>query len=286
MNPVDIRSEKDTSVTEPATTNPQGRRVLITGAASGLGAALARAFAANGDRVLLTDMTAAADTPEGDTSYLLLDVTSQDAWDYARVHVDEIWGGLDVLVNNAGVAGGGRLDVVGEDEWNRVLDINLLGAVRGIKAFGSMLKESDGDTAIVNIASLAGIVHPAGMGCYSASKAAVLALTETIRHEFGHAGVHAMAVCPSYFKTALSSSLSDADEVVSEIAASLVTQAEEKADEIAAEVLRGLDAGETLLLPDDDAKKAVAMKHDDPEAYAAQMAKQAASMRKRAGEDA
>ncbi|QWC86278.1 SDR family NAD(P)-dependent oxidoreductase [Nocardioidaceae bacterium] len=273
-------------MTEPATTNPQGRRVLITGAASGLGAALARAFAANGDRVLLTDMTAAADTPEGDTSYLLLDVSDQDAWDYARTHVEETWGGLDVLVNNAGVAGGGRLDVVGEDEWYRVLDINLLGAVRGIKAFGGMLKDSDGDTAIINIASLAGIVHPAGMACYSASKAAVLALTETIRHEFGHAGVHAMAVCPSYFKTALSSTLSDADDVVAGIAADLMTKSEEKADEIAAEVVRALDAGETLLLPDEDAKRAVAMKHDDPEAYEKQMAKQAASLRERAGEKA
>ena len=273
-------------MTEPATTHPEGRRVLITGAASGLGAAMARAFAANGDRVLLTDMTAAADTPDGDTSYLLLDVTSQDAWDYARLHVEETWGGLDVLVNNAGVAGGGRLDVVGEDEWSRVIDINLLGAVRGIKAFGPMLKQAGGDTAIVNIASLAGIVHPAGMGAYSASKAAVLALTETIRHEFGHAGVHAMAVCPSYFKTSLSSSLTDADEVVSEIAASLVAHAEEKADEIAAAVLKGLDDRETLLLPDDDAKQAAGLKHDDPDAYAELMASQAAKMRQRAGEDA
>ena len=86
-------------------------RVLITGAASGLGAALATAFEARGDEVLRTDLRDAD---------LNLDVTSGDDWAAALAHVERTWGGLDVLVNNAGVAGGGRLDVATIDELSLI----------------------------------------------------------------------------------------------------------------------------------------------------------------------
>src|SRR3546814_17273526 len=89
--------------------NTTGRRVLITGAASGLGAALATAFESRGDRVLRTDRTA-------DGVDLALDITSEQDWAEARAHVALTWGGLDVLVNNAGVAGGGRLDIATLEE--------------------------------------------------------------------------------------------------------------------------------------------------------------------------
>ena len=79
-------------------------RVLVTGAASGLGAALTSAFRARGDEVLATDVTGAD---------LTLDITSDEDWAAALEHVEGTWGGLDMLVNNAGVAGGGRLDVGG-----------------------------------------------------------------------------------------------------------------------------------------------------------------------------
>ncbi|HEX4977433.1 MAG TPA: SDR family NAD(P)-dependent oxidoreductase, partial [Nocardioides sp.] len=82
-------------------------RVLVTGAASGLGAALTAAFRARGDDVLATDIAPPAGDPDG----LRLDVTSEDDWAAALAAVEERWGGLDVLVNNAGVAGGGRIDV-------------------------------------------------------------------------------------------------------------------------------------------------------------------------------
>ncbi|MDP2772314.1 MAG: SDR family NAD(P)-dependent oxidoreductase, partial [Nocardioides sp.] len=83
--------------------------MLVTGAASGLGAALSAAFEARGDQVLRTDVADGAD--------LRLDITSDDDWAAALAHVEQTWGGLDVLVNTAGVAGGGRLDVATLDEW-------------------------------------------------------------------------------------------------------------------------------------------------------------------------
>ena len=86
-------------------------RVLVTGAASGLGAALSAAFEARGDQVLRTDVNG------GD---LKLDITSDDDWAAALAHVTDTWGGLDILVNNAGVAGGGRLDVATMEELSLI----------------------------------------------------------------------------------------------------------------------------------------------------------------------
>ena len=90
-----------------------------------------------------------------------LDVTSDDDWAAALAHVERTWGGLDVLVNNAGVAGGGRIDVATIDEWRWITEINLFGVVRGTSTFVPMFKRQRSGT-IVNTASLAGLVHPPG----------------------------------------------------------------------------------------------------------------------------
>ncbi len=172
------------------------RRVLVTGAASGLGAALVAAFREHGDEVLATDRVAA----EGID--LVLDITSGDDWAAAVEAVEQRWGGLDVLVNNAGVAGGGRIDRCTIEEWRQITEVNLFGIVRGMQAFTPMLK-AQGSGHLVNVASLAGLVHPAGMGSYNATKAAVVAFTETCGHELAGFGIRASAVCPSYFRTNL-----------------------------------------------------------------------------------
>lgn len=249
-------------------------RVLVTGAAGGLGAALADAFDARGDRVLRTDLSGAD---------LVLDVTSEDDWAAAREHVISTWGGLDVLVNNAGVAGGGRLDIAGIDEWRWITEINLFGVVRGISTFTPVFKnqhaaDPDWSGAIVNVASLAGVVHPAGMASYNAVKAAVVALTETSGHELAEFGVHAMAVCPSYFRTGLIERMQGRDAAVGEIIGRLVASSPVGPADIAAEVLASLERGEELCLPDEAARSAYALKQDDRTAYDAVMRKQAARL--------
>ncbi len=190
---------------------PTTRRVLVTGAASGLGAALTAAFRARGDQVLATDLDERG-LDELDHR-MRLDITSDEDWAAALARVESEWGGLDVLVNNAGVAGGGRLDVATMDEWQWITEINLFGAVRGTRTFVPMFKRQRSGQ-IVNVASLAGLVHPAGMASYNAVKAAVVALTETTGHELAAYGVRASVVCPSYFRTNLMSSLRGADEAL------------------------------------------------------------------------
>ena len=243
-------------------------RVLVTGAASGLGAALTSAFRARGDEVLATDVTG------GD---LTLDITSDEDWAAALEHVEGTWGVLDMLVNNAGVAGGGRLDVATMDEWEWITNINLFGVVRGTRTFVPLFKRQRSGH-IVNIASLAGLVHPAGMASYNAVKAAVVALTETTGHELAGYGVRASVVCPSYFRTNLMSSLRGVDEQLSGVVAHLVRSSPITADDIAAAVLEGLDRGDELIVPDQPARDAYALKQADRAAYDAVMRAQAAKL--------
>lgn len=132
-----------------------GVRILITGGASGLGLALAQAYLARGATVVVGDL--ASDRPDSvpdQAAYLRLDVRSQQDWDAALAWVKETWGGLDLLFNNAGIATGGRIDVESMADWERVIDINLLGVVRGCQTFTPLLKEQ-GAGHIVNTASLA-----------------------------------------------------------------------------------------------------------------------------------
>lgn len=234
------------------------RRVLVTGGASGLGAAMVEAFAARGDRVLVADLAAAYDGPHG-SAYLRLDVTSDADWAAALAWVEQEWGGLDVLVNNAGIATGGRIDVVTMEEWHRVIDINLLGVVRGCRTFAPMLK-TQGSGHIVNTASLAGLVHPPGMSSYTAVKAGVVALSETLSYELDPFGVHVTALCPGFIRTPLGKSLAGSDAAMDSIAARLIDRSPYTAEQVAEAVLKGIEGRKMVVLPDPAARKAVRTK--------------------------
>jgi NAD(P)-dependent dehydrogenase (short-subunit alcohol dehydrogenase family) len=250
------------------------RRVLVTGAASGLGAALVRQFLAQGNQVLATDIHPSgpsdpasrqssgpsdqpglsdqpdvSDQPRGEASYLKLDVRSADDWDAAVAWCEQHWGGLDLLVNNAGVATGGRIDVETLDEWDRVVDINLMGVVRGCRAFAPVFKlQRSGH--IVNTASAAGLLHPPMMSSYNTVKAGVVALSETLSHELHPFGVTVSVVCPSFFKTDLADSMQGADVDMNAAARRLIEKSPRTADEIATAVLHGIAKQSFLIIPD------------------------------------
>lgn len=247
------------------------RRVLVTGGASGLGAALVRAFREAGDAVLVTDVH------EADGVDLVLDITSDDDWAAAARHVEQTWGGLDVLVNNAGIAGGGRIELSTIEEWRRIIDVNLLGVVRGTRTFTPVFKRQ-GSGHVVNVASLAGLVHAAGMGSYNSVKAAVVAFTETAGHELHPFGVKASVVCPSYFKTNLLSSMRGTDQRVGRVVAGMIERSTVTADEVAAAVLAGIANGDDVIVPDEPARQAYALKWGDRTAYDALMRHQASRL--------
>lgn len=255
------------------------RRALVTGGASGLGAALCRALVARGDEVLSADVNPPSGEagPIDGVEYLTLDVRSDDDWAAAHARVLEKWGSLDLLFNNAGVAGGGRLDVAGLDEWQWITEINLFGVVRGTKTFVPLLK-AQGSGTIVNTASLAGLVHPAGMASYNAVKAAVVAFSETAGHELAEYGIKVAVVCPSYFRTPLVDNMQGTDVAIGSVIGALVANSPVSADDIAAAVLAGLDDGDEVILPDEAARAAYGLKVSDRAGYDAVMRKQAARL--------
>lgn len=229
-----------------------GDRALVTGAASGLGLALVKQLVRRGARVLATDVgaerPASLDEAPG-VDYLRLDVTSEDDWAAAQAWVRETWKGLDLLFNNAGVAAGGRLEYTTLEDWRWIIDINLLGVVRGCREFTPMLK-AQRTGQIVNTASAAGLVHPARMTEYVAVKAGVVALSESLGYELAPYGVGVSVVCPTFFKTNLSSSLRGKDPSAKASAGKLIDNSSVTADSIAAAVMKGVDARRAVILTD------------------------------------
>ena len=243
---------------------PDKQYVVISGGSRGLGAALAQLHRERGDEVCIADLRPT------DDSQLTLNVSSEADWARVAGWAKEHWPRVDRLYNCAGIAGGGRIDVSGFEEFERTIDINLLGTVRGIRAFVPSFKQQRSGQ-IVNIASLAGLVHPAGMSAYSASKAGVVAISESLNFELGGYGITVSVVCPSFFRSDLAESLTGQDGAAQAIAKKLIDQAPQTADDVAAEVIAQADAGETLILPDQTSKDTFAFKRDDRAGYEALM---------------
>lgn len=257
-----------------------GTRVLVTGASSGLGLALAQQLVDSGCRVLATDVHEDAPAGLSGADYLTLDVTNDAHWDRAYEWVVENFDGLDALFNNAGVAAGGRIEYSELDQWQWIIDINLLGVVRGCKTFVPMLKEQ-GSGHIVNTASAAGLVHAPTMSEYNAVKAAVVALSETLRHELNPFGVQVSVVCPTFFKTNLSDSMRGKDESAQKVAAKLINGSKRTAADVAREVLKQVRRGTYLVLPDRDAVMAYHAKRVARPVYDRMMFRAAARIAKR-----
>ena len=261
------------------------RRALVTGGASGLGLALVTLLAARGDRVVAADLAEERPTglPEG-VEYLTLDVRSQQDWDAALAWTRQAWDGLDLLVNNAGVATGGRIDVEAMADWERVIDVNLLGVVRGCQTVTPLFKEQRGGH-IVNVASLAGLVHGPGMASYNATKAAVVAVSETLGFELEPWGVDVSVVCPAFFRTNLHTSFAGKDTAMQDAGVRLITQASATAEDVAAVVLDGIDTRKRVILTDSFGRRAYLGKRFARPLYDRLMSRQAARLARRAGQD-
>ena len=236
-----------------------GRGVVVTGAASGIGEALARALAARGARLLLADRDAARLAAVADALRAAGAECDAMACDVADPHTApalaaralECWGGADVVVTNAGVALVGPVETVSEADARWLMDINFWGTANGCRVFVPQLRDRPGATLVV-VSSVFAFLAPPTQAYYAASKAAVRAFADVLREEVREAGIRVLAVHPGGIRTRiveqarvvdLGGAASSADGLVRQFRATARTSPEQAA----AAIVRAIERGDTRL---------------------------------------
>lgn len=187
----------------------EGRTAFITGGASGIGFAMAKAFAAAGMKVAIADVeagpleAAVAKLKEGNADVLgiQLDVRDRTAMEAAAKQVQDTFGNVHLICNNAGIGAGGPMDQTTYDDWDWTIGVNLNGVVNGIQAFlPAMVAHGEGGH-VVNTASMAGLFGAPGMGPYCATKFAVVGLSESLAADMAAKGIGVSVLCPGFVDT-------------------------------------------------------------------------------------
>lgn len=192
-----------------------GKVAVITGGAQGMGAATVREFAANGAKVIIADVAAEAGNAlqaelGEDAKYVHLDVSDESGWQSLRDTAIESFGRVDVLVNNAGIQYFAGVGDVEPEKILRVLSINVMGAMLGVKTLAPVMKASEGGV-IVNISSLDGLRGVNGMSAYVASKWAVRGLTKAQALELGPV-IRVVSVHPGGVNTAMGNPTGESED--------------------------------------------------------------------------
>ena len=236
-----------------------GADAVVTGAGSGIGRAFACEIARRGGRVVCADIDDVSAKETADmigtrALSVVCDVSDGEAV-AALADTAEEWFGkpADIVVNNAGIGAGGQ--VVGEmpmDLWRRTIDVNLWGVIHGCHVFAPRMRAA-GHGGIINVGSAASFAAAPRMGAYNVSKAAVLALSETLAAELSGTGVNVTVLCPTFVKTNIVN-----PETIDDTAARLATTAMKwtgvSPDSVARAALDALDRGQLHVVPQLDAK--------------------------------
>lgn len=252
---------------------PRQPSCVLTGAASGLGRALALELASRSARILLADIDekGLAETARlvgergGSPRTLRCDVSKMD--DMRRLHAEATsWlGDVDLLVNNAGVAVGGAVGEVPLEDWAWIVGINQWGPIYGCHLFLPAMKKR-GSGHVLNVASIAAFACAGEMGPYNVTKAAVVALSETLAGELAGTGVGVSVLCPYFFKTNIArSSRSTGAAVGTDAVERIMEKTAVQADEVARRALAACERGQLYVFPHKEAKALAALKRVLPE---------------------
>ncbi|MBR4552839.1 MAG: 3-oxoacyl-[Bacteroidaceae bacterium] len=193
----------------------EGKTALITGAARGIGKAIALKFAAEGADIAFTDLVIDENGKQTEAEIAALGVKcigyASNAADFAQTEevvgkVKEEFGKIDILVNNAGITKDGLMMRMSEAQWDAVIAVNLKSAFNFIHAVTPiMMRQRSGN--IINMASVVGVHGNAGQANYAASKAGLIALAKSIAQELGSRGIRANAIAPGFIETAMTAAL-------------------------------------------------------------------------------
>ncbi len=197
-----------------------GRTAFVTGAASGVGFALARALAAEGANVMLADI----EEPALDAAVVRLagfspriasivcDVADFDSLSRAAAETRDAFGPVHILCNNAGVAGGSGVEAISPQTWRWVVDVNLMGVVNGLAAFLPAMRAHGQGGHIVNTASMAGLQANIGFSPYVATKYAVVGISEGLAKELAPENIGVSVLCPGFVRTRIAESARNRQE--------------------------------------------------------------------------
>ncbi|GAB3681144.1 SDR family NAD(P)-dependent oxidoreductase [Salinisphaera aquimarina] len=248
---------------------------VITGAGSGIGRAFALELAARGGRVVCSDINrvqaqatvALIEKAGGRALATVCDVTKLADVEALAATAESWFGGpADLVINNAGVGAGGH--AIGEmtmADWQWVLDINMWGVIHGCHVFAPRLREA-GRGGIINVASTASFAAAPRMGAYNASKAAVLAVTETLAAELADTPIRVTALCPTFVQTNIMKA-GRISASSSKIADNLMRWTGVPAESVVKSALAGLDRRQLYVLPQFDARLVWRLKRLLPAGY-------------------
>ncbi|MCU1716541.1 SDR family oxidoreductase [Pseudomonas sp. 5P_3.1_Bac2] len=260
-------------------------RMMITGAGSGLGREIALRWAREGWQLALADVNEAG---LQETLKLVREAGGDgftqrcDVRDYSQLTAlaqacEEKFAGIDVIVNNAGVASGGFFGELSLEDWDWQISINLMGVVKGCKAFLPLLLKSQG--RIVNIASMAALMQGPAMSNYNVAKAGVVALSESLLIELKLNKVAVHVVCPSFFQTNLLDSFHGPTPEMKAQVGKLLESSPITAADIADYIHSEIAKGSFMILPHEQGRVAWAIKQQNPQLLYDEMTAMADKMR-------
>ncbi len=234
----------------------EGKRAVITGAASGLGRSLALELARMKCRIGVLDIDAEGaretlrmvESAGGEGETYELDVRIPEGWEAMAAHFFDTWGGVDLLVNNAGVAAVGIVGDIPLEDWEWIFSINFWGMLYGCHTFIPRMK-AQGCGHIVNVASAGGLLSSSEMAPYNTTKAAVISLSETLRVETAPYNIGITVACPMFFNTNLLHTMRYTDEWSYEFGVCTFENAKMTSDEVARRIIRAVERDKLYAVP-------------------------------------
>lgn len=229
--------------------------ILITGAASGLGKAIAALYAQKGWNVIIVDIQdelgkkfVAELTLEGkNAEYHHCDVGHKENFEALYEIIANKYDCLDILVNNAGVASAGTLESTTVEEWNKLLDLDLMSVIYGTQVFLPLLKKSP-KAHIVSTASYAGLANMPGMMTYNVAKAGVIAFSETLHGEMSLYNIGVSVACPAFFPTNLVDSMDNASDKTKGFINKQMQTSGVSANDVALGIFKGITKNEFIIM--------------------------------------
>ncbi len=244
---------------------------VITGAASGLGKAIATLYANKGWNVIVVDIqqelgehvVSELKAMGNSAEFIYCDIGKKDNFEALYTQLSVNYESIELLVNNAGVASAGTLESTTEQEWQRLINLDLMSVIYGTQALLPLLKKSS-KAHIVSTASYAGLALMPGMMTYNVAKAGVIAFSETLHGEMALYGIGVSVLCPAFFPTNLIDSMESASSKTKGFIEKQMTSSGITADDVANDLYQAVENNQFMIISHKEARKQYRLKRFFP----------------------